>query len=65
MEYNFKGWQELSWFVLVAVATTALQALVEFDPAAVTDYRAWIISLGVASMRAGAGAALAWLTKPR
>lgn len=64
MEYQFKPWHELAWFVAVAVITTALQALVEFDPVAVTDYRAWAISLGSASIRAGAGAALAWLTRP-
>ena len=63
MRYEFKALEELFWFVVVAVATVVLQALVEFDPAKIDDWRAWAIGLGAAAVRAAAGAALAWLGK--
>ena len=63
MRYEFKAFDELFWFVLVAVVTVVLQALVEFDPARIDDWRSWAIGIGAAAVRAGAGAALAWLGK--
>lgn len=63
MRYSYHRTAELGWFVATAVGTIVLQALIDFDPATITDYRTWFISLGAASVRAGAGAALAWLTK--
>lgn len=63
MRYEFKALEELGWFVLVAVATVVLQALVEFDPSRIDDWRAWAVGVGAAAVRAGAGAALAWLGK--
>lgn len=65
MTYKFKAWDELLWFAGVAVGTTVLTALVEFQPDEITDYRTWIISLGAASIRAAAGAVLAALAKSR
>ncbi|MCX2728566.1 hypothetical protein OO015_13835 (plasmid) [Thermomicrobium sp. 4228-Ro] len=63
MRYEFKALEELGWFVFVAVATVVLQALVEFDPSRVDDWRAWAVGVGAAAVRSGAGAALAWLGK--
>lgn len=63
MRYDFKAWEELFWFVLVAVATVVLQALAEFDPERISDWRTWLVGIGAAAVRAGAGAALAWLAK--
>ena len=65
MPYDYKKTQELAWFIFVAVATVLMQALMEFDPAAIVDGGAWAVSLGAASVRAAAGAALAFLTKPK
>lgn len=59
--YDFKVDQELLWFLLVAVLTALASALVEFDPSAVTDWRAWAVGLAAACVRAAAGALLAWL----
>ena len=61
--YEFKKVQELGWAVLVAAMTTALQVLVASDLVAITDWRAWAVSLGAAVTRAAAGAALAILTR--
>ena len=63
--YVWKRYEELAWFVAVAVATVLFQALAEFDPTTITDYRAWGVSLGAAAVRAGAGAALAYFTRPQ
>jgi hypothetical protein len=62
-EYQFKAFEELAWFVLVAVMTVLFQALAQFDPSAIEDWRTWFVALGAAMVRAGAGAALAWLAK--
>ena len=62
--YDYKKAQELGWFIVVAVATVLMQALMEFDPATIVDGRAWAVSLAAASVRAAAGAALAFLAKP-
>jgi hypothetical protein len=61
--YEFKALEELAWFVLVAVMTVLFQTLAEFDPSRIEDWRTWFVALGAAMVRAGAGAALAWLTR--
>lgn len=63
MDYRFVVMREAAWAAFVAVALVVLQALVEFDPAVITDWRAWAISLGAAGLRAGAAAVLAAFTK--
>ena len=61
MKYDFKGTQEAVWFVVVAVLTTLMQALITFDPNAVTDWRVWAIGLAAASVRTAASAILSWM----
>lgn len=61
--YHFKKWEELAWFVFVAVATMLLQQLLTFDPGQVEDWREWAIALGAASVRAAAAAVLAFIGK--
>ncbi len=63
MTYNFKPLAELGWFVIVAIVTQVMQILVDFDPTLVTDWRAWLVALGAAAVRALAGAVLSWLGK--
>ena len=65
MQYRFKTMPEVWWFVLTAVLTTVMQALMEFNPTAITDWRAWAVSLFAASVRAAAGATLAYLAKEK
>jgi hypothetical protein len=64
MTYRFKINQEAVWFVLVAAGTVILQALTTLDVDKVTDWRVWLVGLLVASIRAGAGAALSLASKP-
>lgn len=59
MNYEFKIGAEAGWLVAVAVLTVVLQALVEFDPATISDWRAWAIGIGAAMVRAFGGAGLA------
>lgn len=63
MKYDFKSLQELGWFVAVAVGTALVQALVAFDPDAITDWRAWLVAIGAGAVRAAAGAVISWLGK--
>ena len=65
MDYQFEGLKEFGWFVGTAVATALFQLLVEFSPDKITDWRTWAIGIGAAALRAGAGAALAFLAKRR
>ena len=58
MNYNFLWAQELAWAALVAASTAVMQALTEFDPAVITDYRFWAISLGAGVVRATAAGLL-------
>jgi hypothetical protein len=62
-EYEYKTMAELGWFILVAVMTVLFQVLAGFDPSTVEDWRTWFVALGAAMVRAGAGAALAWLAR--
>lgn len=48
-------------FVLLAAVYPLLEALATYDPAKVTDYRAWGIGLGAAMVRAAAAAIIAKL----
>ncbi len=57
MNYEFKR-DEIAWFVLVAVVTVLMEALLDFDPATITDWSAWAVGLGAASVRATAAAIL-------
>ena len=59
--YTFKRLEEMAWAVAVAVGVFAFTVLVDFDPDQITDLRAWVISLVAGCIRAGAGAALAFL----
>lgn len=59
--YRFQRWPELVWFVATAVFVVILQQLAAFDPAQAVDWRQWAVALAAASMRAAAGAALAWI----
>lgn len=61
--YRFRPKAELIWFVLIAVITTLMQALIEFDAALIADWQAWAIALGSALVRAAAGAFLAYVAK--
>lgn len=48
----------LIWGAVTAVAVTVLQALVDFDPAAITDWRVWATGLGASAVRSGSQALL-------
>lgn len=61
--YDFKFLAELGWIVVIAVGVAVLTVLVEFDPAAITDWKAWGMGIVGGAVRAGAGAALALLGK--
>lgn len=63
MEYRFVVIRELAWAAFVAIMTVVLQALVEFDPAAISDWQAWALGIGAAGIRAAAAAVLAAFTK--
>jgi hypothetical protein len=63
MTYHFKPLPELGWGVAVAVSLVVLHALVTLDPASVMDWRVWAIAVGGAAVRAGAGAAIDYLTR--
>ena len=54
MTYQFKWLPELGFAALVAASTALLQALTEFDPALVTDWRLWAVALGAGVVRATA-----------
>lgn len=60
MAYKFT-WAEFGWMFLVAVLPPILLDLTNFDPGAISDYRAWGLSVAAASIRALAGAALAFV----
>jgi hypothetical protein len=62
--YSFKRFQELGWAAFVAAGVFALTLLVDLDPDAITDWRAWAIAAGAGCLRAAVGAVLAILTKP-
>lgn len=63
LSYSFRPKPELFWFLVVSVLTVAMQALIEFDPAAITDWRAWGVGIGAACVRAFAGAFLTYIAK--
>jgi len=48
----------LVWGAITAVSVTVLQALVTFDPEAITDWRAWAVGIGASAVRSGAQALL-------
>ena len=54
--------KELLIGVGIAVAMTAFQVLVDFDPSTVTDWRTWTISGGAALVRSAAQAGLQAIT---
>ena len=63
LRYDFQPLAELGWLVLAAVVGVVAQECLTFDGAAVTDWRAWAVLLASVSVRAAAGAVLAWLGK--
>lgn len=58
--YTFKTVAEIGWAIFVAVATVVLTELITFNEATLTDPLAWGAALLAASVRAAAGAALAF-----
>lgn len=65
MRYEFRKLDEAIWAVGIAVAVSVFQALVTFDPETITDYKTWAVGIVAGAVRAAAGAAIAFLTKPR
>lgn len=63
--YEYRLDAEAWWFLLVAVGPVFFQAMLEFEPETITDWRVWGTSLMAACVRALGGALLAWLTKRR
>ena len=63
--YDFKPAEELAWAALIAAVVASLQIDVSSAVAAVTDWRAWVIALAAAAVRAAAGAMLARLDDRR
>lgn len=61
--YRFKWAEELAWFVAVAIISVLAQELLTFDATTVTDWRTWTVALLSATVRAGAGAMLAYFGK--
>ena len=61
--YDFKPTSEFFWFLFVTALVQSFQVLKDFDPATITDWKAWAIALGAGAVRAVAGAALGWITK--
>ena len=62
MTYTFKP-IELFWAALVAIITVVLQALVNFDPMQIVDWKVWAIGIGAASVRAAAAALLVFFAR--
>ena len=46
------------WGAVTSVAVTTLQALITFDPEAITDWRAWAVGIGASAVRSGSQAVL-------
>ncbi len=65
MRYDFKAAEELLWFIVVAVVMVLFQAMYEFDPEKITDWRAWALGVVAAAIRAAGGAGLSWWNKRR
>lgn len=63
--YDWKWGQELFWAVLIAVSTSLLKVLVDFDPAVVQDWKVWTVGLGAGAVRAAAVAVLALIGQAR
>ena len=61
---RFHRWPELAWIVAVSAAVAVLTVLVEFDVAAIENWRTWALALLSGAVRAAAGAAAAVLTRP-
>lgn len=65
MSYNWKTFEELAWIAVVAGGIAVLQVLAGLDPNGISDWRTWFVALAGGALRAAAGAAIAFLTKPR
>ena len=61
--YDYKKLQELAWFVLVTGSVAVLQVVLEAE--SILDYKTWLLAASSAGVRAGVGALLAVLTKPK
>jgi hypothetical protein len=57
--------REFCIFVALAAAVALAQALVTFDPAAITDWRGYGLALLGSLVREGAKAALSWFAARR
>lgn len=65
MHYNFKAAEETGWFVAVAVGTVLAQAMIDFHPEEIADWRTWAVAIGAACVRAAGGALMAAWVKSR
>lgn len=65
MKYEFKRIEEMAWVIAVAAGTVLVEVLVTFDAAKVDDWKVWAIGVGSGMVRAAAGAALAFLSRPK
>lgn len=63
MTYRFKALPELYWSVLTAAAVVLLLELAALNPDGIQNWRTWAVALGVAMVRAAAGAGLDWLRR--
>lgn len=61
--YQVKWLPELGWAVAIAVAVVLASALVTFDPASVSDWRAWAVALAASVVRVAAATVLNELRK--
>lgn len=62
--YDFRVKPELTWAVVVAVATVVGEALIALDPATIADWQTWALGVLTGSARAGIAVFIAMLTKP-
>ena len=60
MSYHYKIGPELGWLIATTAILALAQVLLTFDPATITDWQTWALSLAGAVVRAVAGAVLAY-----
>ena len=64
MKYEWKV-DEFAWMIGTAVAVALFQVLADFDPDKIVSFKTWGIAAAAGAVRAGAGAALAFMSRPR
>ncbi len=60
--YNFRLVEEAAWTFAITAAIFVGTAFVATDD--LTDWRTWLVGVGLGGARSGVGAVLALLTKP-